>query len=46
MTNHSSVNQQLQIFTFEYTLRYTKIAMKNRPLEDVFPMKNGDIPAS
>ena len=28
------------------TLRYTNVAMEHGPFEDVFPIKNGDIPAS
>ncbi len=28
----------------EFTLRQTNIAMKNGPLEDVFPIEHGDIP--
>ena len=29
---------------FLTALRYTNIAMENAPCEDVFPIKNGDIP--
>ncbi len=28
----------------QVTLRQTNIAMENGPLEDVFPIKNGDFP--
>ena len=28
------------------TLRWSNIAIDNGPFEDVFPIKNGDIPAS
>ena len=31
---------------FGGTLRESNIAMKNKPFEDVFPIKHGDIPAS
>ena len=31
---------------FSVTLRQTNIAMENGPFEDVFPIENGDIPAS
>ena len=35
------------LLTFrEGTLRQTNIAMENGPFEDVFPIENGDIPAS
>ena len=41
---HNDGHLSIRLFVLVTTLPETNIAMENGPFEDVFPIKNGDIP--